>query len=60
MFHVSHLRKCVHDSSVIISPDELDGIDIEPEATISRRAIRIAEQSTKQLRNKVMKLVRVQ
>ena len=60
MFHVSHLRKCVHDSSVTISPKELEGLDIEPEATIPRRPIRIVEQSTKQLRNKVVKPVRVQ
>ena len=26
VFHVSHLRKCVHDSSVTISPYELKGL----------------------------------
>ena len=60
VFHVSHLRKCVHDSSVTISPDELEGLDIEPEAAVPKRLVRIVEQSMKQLRNKVVKLVRVQ
>ena len=46
VFHVSHLRKCVHDSSVTTIPDELEGLDIEPEAAIPRRPIRIVEQST--------------
>ena len=50
----------MHDSSVTISPDELEGVDIEPEATVPKRPIRIVEQSTKQLRNKVVNLVRVQ
>lgn len=60
MIHVSHLRMCVHDSSVTISPDELEGPEIKPEAAVPRRHVRIVEQSTKQLRNKVVKLVRVQ
>ena len=33
VFQVSHLRKYVHDSSVTISSNELEGVDIKLEAT---------------------------
>ena len=32
VFHVSQLRKFVHDPDVTISPDQLDDIEVEPEA----------------------------
>lgn len=60
VFHISHLRKCVHESNVIINPNELEDFDVELELTVLRSPIRIVEQSTKQLRNKVLKLVTIQ
>ena len=60
VFHVSHLRKCVHDSNIVINPNELEELDVEPEASKPRRPVRIMEHSTKQLRRKIVNLVRVQ
>lgn len=60
VFHVSHLRKCVHDSNIIINPNELVELDVQPEASKPRRPLRIMEHSTKQLRRKIVNLVRVQ
>ena len=60
VFHVSHLRKCVHDSNIVINPNELEELDVEPEASRPRRPVRIVEHSTKKLRRKIINLVRVQ
>ena len=60
VFHVSHLRKCVHDSSVIVSLDELEELEDEPEAARPIRLVQIVKHNTRQLRNKVVKLIRVQ
>ena len=54
VFHVSQLRKFVHDPDMAISPDQLDDIEVEPEA------MRIVGNDTKQLRRKAMKLVKIQ
>ena len=60
VFHVSQLRKFVHDPSATITPDQLDDIEVEPEAVGNRRPMRIVGNDTKQLRRKVVKLVKVQ
>ena len=41
IFHVSQLRKFVHDPDVTISPDQLDDIEVEPEAVGNRKPMRI-------------------
>ena len=60
VFHVSHLRKCVHDSSVVVEPSQLEEVDVTPEVARRREPIRILDYRTKQLKNKTVKLVRVQ
>ena len=60
VFHVSQLRKFVHDPSVAISLDRLDDIEVESEAVGNRRPMRIVGKGTKQLRRKTVKLVKVQ
>ena len=60
VFHVSHLRRYLHDPSLIIQPSSLDSLDIEPDLTIERKPLRIVDQGTKQLRRKSVRLVKVQ
>ena len=60
VFHVSQLRKFVHDPSVAISPDQLDNVEVELEAVGNRKSMRIVGNDTKQLRRKAVKLVKVQ
>ena len=50
----------MHDPNKIISPDQLDDIKVEPEAVGNGKPIRIVEYDTKQLRQKAVKLVKVQ
>jgi hypothetical protein len=52
VFHVSHLRRCLHNSSLDIQPPALDGLDIEPDLTSERKPLRIIVRGTKQLRSK--------
>ena len=60
VFHVSQLRKFVHDPDITISPDQLDDIEVEPEAVGNCKPIRILEHDTKKLRRKAVNLVKVQ
>ena len=60
VFHVSQLRKFVHDPDVTISPDQLDDVEVEPEAVENRRPMRIVGNDMKQLRRKAVNLVKVQ
>ena len=59
VFHVSHLRKCVHDPSTIVEPSRLEDLELEPEQSSSRGPARIVEYGVKKLRNKEIKLVKV-
>ena len=56
VFHVSNLRRYVHDPSHII---DLENLEVEPNLTFSEQPVRILDRSTKQLRNKVVPLVKV-
>ena len=47
VFHVSQLRKFVHDPDMTISPDQLDDVEVEPEAVGNRKPIHIVEHDTK-------------
>ena len=60
VFHVSQLRKFVHDSDMTISPDQLEDFEVEPEAVGNRKPARIVAHDMKQLRRKSVKLVKVQ
>ena len=60
VFHVSHLRKYVHDEGVVIQPNLLEDVDVQPELARRKGLIRIVDHSTRQLKNKTVKLVRVQ
>ena len=61
VFHVSHLRKAVHDPTMTIPSTQLDEIDISPDLTVERKPIRIVDDSVKQLRRgKSVRLVKVQ
>ena len=56
VFHVSQLRKYISDPSHILEEEVLE---IEPDLTYEERPIRIVDRKEKQLRNKVIPLVRV-
>ena len=50
----------MHNPDMTISPDQLDDIEVEPEAVGNRKPMRIVEHDTKQLRRKAVNLVKVQ
>ena len=56
VFHVSNLRRYVHDPSHII---DMENLEVEPNLTFSEQPVRILDLSTKQLRNKVVPLVKI-
>ena len=60
VFHVSHLRKCLHRPAKVVEPSILEDMEVEDEATLRRAPIRIMEMKTKKLRSKEVKLVKVQ
>lgn len=59
MFHVSHLRNCVHDLTTMVEPSQLEDVELVTELSSSCRLARIMVYSVKQLRKKVVKLVKV-
>ncbi|GJY01145.1 hypothetical protein Tco_0359297 [Tanacetum coccineum] len=56
-FHVSYLKKCLADKSSVIT---LDDIEINPELTSREELETILGRKSRQLRNKVILLVKVQ
>lgn len=44
----------MHESNEVISPNELEEFEVEPEANVPQRPVCIVEQDTKHLRNKVI------
>ena len=60
VFHVSHLRKYLHDPSLFVQPALLENLDVEPNLTVERKPLRIVDRGTKQLRRKSVSLVKVQ
>ena len=60
VFHVSHLRKCLHDPSLILEPSVQQEIEIEPDSTVIRRPFCIIDRKEKQLRNKMVSLLKIQ
>ena len=60
VFHVSHLRKCLHDTAEVVEPSTLEEVEVERNATIRWAPTRILGSEVKKLRNKEVKLVKVQ
>ena len=60
VFHVSHLRKCMHNPSLILEPSVQQEIEIEPYLTVIRHPFSIIDREGKQLRNKVVRLLKIQ
>ena len=60
VFHVSHLRKCLHESAEVVEPSILEEAEVEREATVRRVPTPILGTEVKKLRNREVKLVKVQ
>ena len=60
IFHVSHLRKCLHESAEVAEPSILEEAEVEREATVRRVPTRILGTEVKKLCNREVKLVKVQ
>ena len=60
VFHVTFLWKCVLDSNVVVSLDQYEDLEVESIISRPRKPLRVAGIDTKQLRRKVVKLVKVQ
>ena len=60
VFHVSHLRKCLHDTAEVVEPSMLREVEVEQDATIRRAPTCILGSEVKKLRNREVKLVKVQ
>ena len=58
--NVFHLRKYLHESAEVVEPSILEDVEVEKEATLRRAPIRILGTETKKLRNREVKLVKVQ
>lgn len=48
VFHVSHLRKCIWDLEITITPTVLDDLVVEPNMSIVRKQVRIVVKVKKQ------------
>lgn len=59
VFHVSHLRKYVHDLVSKIAPTTLEDLVVEPDMNFVRQPVRIVAKDKKTLRNKTVRLVKV-
>ena len=60
VFHVSHLRKCLHEFAEVVELSVLEEAEVEREATVRRVPTRILGTEVKKLRNREVKLVKVQ
>ena len=56
VFHVSMLKKYLHDPSHVLSYESLD---VDPKLTYEERPVKILDRKDKVLRNNIMSLVRV-
>ena len=60
VFHISQLRKHVHDPDLIVEEAAQQDIEITPELAVRREPLKIIGKETKELRNKKVHLVKVQ
>ena len=59
VFHISHLRKYVYDPSLVVEPVVQEDLEVEPDLTMVKHPVQIVDQDDKQLRNNVVKLVKI-
>ena len=59
VFHVSHLRKCLHETAEVVEPSLLKEVELEHDETIRRAPTRIIGPETRKLRNREVQLVRM-
>ena len=60
VFHVSHLRKCLHETAEVVEPSLLREVEVEHDVTIRRAPTCILRSEIKKLRNREVKLFKVQ
>ena len=60
VFHVSQLRKCLHESAEVVEPSILKEVEVEREATVRSVPTRTLGMEVKKLRNRGVMLVKVQ
>ena len=51
VFHVSQLRKCLHESAEVVEPNILEEVEVEREVTVRRVPTHILGTEVKKLRN---------
>ena len=51
VFYVSHVKKFVHEPSLVIEPVIQEDLEVEPNLTVVRNPVQIVDQDEKQLRN---------
>ena len=56
MFHVSMLKKYLHDSFHVLSYESLE---VDPKLTYEERLVKILDQKERELCNKIVQLVKV-
>ena len=59
VFHMSHLRKYVHDPSLIVELSVQEDFEVKRNLMVIRHPVKIIDQDEKRLRNKVVKLVKI-
>ena len=59
VFHISNLRKYVHDPDDIIEEAAQQDLEITPNLAVRREPMKIVDRDEKRLRNKIVKLVKV-
>ena len=60
VFNISHLQKCLHDTAEVVELSMLKEVEVEWEATIRRVPTRILGSEVMKLRNREVKLMKVQ
>ena len=58
VFHVSHIRKCLHDSNSMVDPTQLEEVEVEREASVHRIPTKIVGHDIKKLGNREVSFVR--
>ena len=57
--HVSHLRKCLHETAEAVEPSLLKEVKVERDVIIRRAPTRILGSEIRKLRNREVRLVKV-
>ena len=60
VFHVSHLRKYLHETAEVVEPSLFKEAELERDETIRRAPTRIIGPETRKLRNREVQPARVQ